>query len=132
MVDGLSIVYNLFKFISAQGIEQAYSYYYVKKHLFQFLDYLEYRGLEIAYFCVDSIMQDDKTDLINERAADGVSKLFDCIDSNFTIGSCIIVENWNVVSGSITPLIIVVVIKCLREYYNNTVSIIFSGRDPDK
>ena len=60
MVDGLSIVYNLFKFISAQGIEQAYSYYYVKKHLFQFLDYLDYRGLEIAYFCVDSIMQDDK------------------------------------------------------------------------
>ena len=77
-------------------------------------------------------MQHDKSDVINTRASNGVDKLLDCIDSGFSIGSFAIVETWYVVSGSIAPLNVVTIIKCLREYYNNQVSIIFSGRDPDK
>lgn len=92
MVDGLSIVYKFTEIISAQDINQIYSYYYMKTHFFQFLDYLRYRGLVIKYFCVDSIMQHDKSDVINTRASNGVDKLLDCIDSGFSIGSFAIVE----------------------------------------
>lgn len=86
-------MYKFTEIISAQDINQIYSYYYMKTHFFQFLDYLSYRGLVIKYFCVDSIMQDDKTDVMNMRASSGVDRLLDCIDSNFSIGSFAIVEN---------------------------------------
>lgn len=84
MADGLSITYAFVSSISKQSVEQANSYYFVKTRFRQFLKYLSYRGLEIAYFCVDSIMQDKKVDLINQRATEGVKSIENYIKAGFT------------------------------------------------
>ena len=109
-----------------------FSYFEIHKFIYYFCDYLRARGMEIAYMCMDDIIDPLKIDCINDRSSKSCSAMIDYVDNNF-IGICYNYSFcWLLVDGRVFEITDYMIYKSLKDYYKNRVQFVFCGLDPDR
>ena len=88
--------------------------------------------MEIAYMCMDDIIDPLKIDCISNRSRNSCSRMIDYVDSNFKDKCCNFSFYWLLVDGRVFTLTNYMIYKSLNDYYNNKVRFVFCGLDPDR
>ena len=131
-VDGFSLLYDFTPVFTERGIEKMFSYFEIHKFIFYFCDYLRARGMEIAYMCMDDLIDPLKIDCINDRSSKSCSEMIDYVESNFKDRCCNFSFYWLLVDGRVFTLTNYMIYKSISDYYNDRVRFVFCGLDPDR
>lgn len=83
VVDGLSLFYSLSGIVCQLGIEALYSYEAIHHVVYDFMDYLKARNLNLVCVCVDSLYDDDKMEVYLKRHISKTQELSKVWNSDF-------------------------------------------------
>lgn len=84
VADGLSLQFTFADIVRQRSVEDVYSYHSYRSVVFQFLDYLKAKNLNLICVCTDSLYDDDKAEEYSRRYIQRINSVKKYWDSEFT------------------------------------------------
>ena len=83
VLDGFSLFYSIASIVCEMGIEALYSYEIIHSVVYDFMDYLKARNLNLVCVCMDTLYDEDKTEEYMKRHISKTHELSKVWNSNF-------------------------------------------------